>query len=77
MEKALKFDLQEFVEKMKTKNVLPRENRPIFSSNRPRGYTARIQVRVKFKTRREREYTEIHKSFITSKQILTANASCV
>ncbi len=27
MEKALKFDLQEFVEKMKTKNVLPRENR--------------------------------------------------
>ena len=27
MEKALKFDLQAFVEKMKTKNVLPRENR--------------------------------------------------
>lgn len=39
MEKALKFDLQEFVEKMKTKNVLPRENRSIFSSNRPRGYS--------------------------------------
>ena len=62
MEKALKFDLQEFVEKMKTKNVLPRENRSIFFL-KP---SARIRVRVKFKTRRERELDKIRKSLITN-----------